>query len=267
MATAAGAGALSGSAGLSLSSIGSIAGGLGSIASAFGSGGSGKGQNAANQFRWQQEKDERFAQHAIRWRVNDAKAAGLHPLAAVGFAGAQSNSPSYAIPASNSPDFASMGQGIDRALNRGKNNLQKELDNLALEKAKLENDYIRTQIAGSQQQIAKSAGSPPLFSTPTSPRNSSSNVNRGVKSDIKPSVQLYRNFDGTVSAYPSQELSEALEAYGVMGQLHYADRNTLPFEIKHGGSWFGKTARWLKKEINRKPFYKRKKNYTKINWP
>jgi len=42
----------------------------------------------------QLQKD--FAQHGIRWRVEDAKAAGIHPLAAVGAAGA-SYSPSIPL--------------------------------------------------------------------------------------------------------------------------------------------------------------------------
>lgn len=44
---------------------------------------------------WQRNRDEQriFAQQGLRWRVDDAKAAGLHPLAALGLSGASSFSP------------------------------------------------------------------------------------------------------------------------------------------------------------------------------
>lgn len=72
--------------------------------------------NAAklNQLNYEHQKE--FAQNGIRWRVADAKAAGLHPLAALGAQGA-SYSPSAVI--GDSPDFSflkDMGQDIDRAM-------------------------------------------------------------------------------------------------------------------------------------------------------
>ena len=89
---------------------GAIGGALGLI---------GAGQSQANAERLNQlnyEHQKEFAQNGIRWRVADAKAAGLHPLAALGALGA-SYSPSAVI--GDSPDFSflkDMGQGIDRAM-------------------------------------------------------------------------------------------------------------------------------------------------------
>lgn len=57
---------------------------------------------------------EAFAQHGIRWKVADAKAAGLHPLFALGGAGA-AFTPS-AQPLMTAAEGASMGQNIGRAI-------------------------------------------------------------------------------------------------------------------------------------------------------
>lgn len=63
-----------------------------------------------------------FAQQGIRWRVADAKAAGLHPLAAIGAAGA-SYTPSAFVPGDNpyssgggSEYLSRMGQDVGRAI-------------------------------------------------------------------------------------------------------------------------------------------------------
>lgn len=70
-----------------------------------------------NELNYQRQKE--FAQHGIRWKVEDAKAAGLHPLFALGGAGA-AYSPSAHIPASQSSDSAAelmsrAGQNLGRA--------------------------------------------------------------------------------------------------------------------------------------------------------
>lgn len=89
----------------------------GAIGGALGLIGSSQSQaNAAklNQLNYEHQKE--FAQNGIRWRVADAKAAGIHPLAALG-AQTSSYSPSAVI--GDSPDFSflkDMGQGIDRAM-------------------------------------------------------------------------------------------------------------------------------------------------------
>lgn len=95
----------------------------------------------------EEAEDERyaqreFAQQGIRWRVADAKAAGLHPLAAIGAAGA-----SYSPVLSGIGDsVASAGQNLSRAFQATRTQdertaTQKQLDALMLKKA--ENDVIQ----------------------------------------------------------------------------------------------------------------------------
>ena len=91
-----------------------IGGAIGGVLGLIGSNQSQANAAKLNQLNYEHQKE--FAQNGIRWRVADAKAAGLHSLAALGAQGA-SYSPSAVI--GDSPDFSflkDMGQGIDRAM-------------------------------------------------------------------------------------------------------------------------------------------------------
>ena len=262
IAPASGSGFLSSLGGLS--GIGSFASGLGSLGSAFGLGGK---KNSWKQLRSQYDMQREYTIKGYEDKRKDiastAEYLGLHPLSVIGAPSV--SGPAFSVGEKAGPDMRALGQGIDRAINAGRDRTQKELDNLAVEKAKLSNDYLRTQIAGAQQQIAKNSGSAPLATDLRPPYSSNSPNNNGTSrgmrdtsvsgrhgttKDILKAVTLYRNFDGSVSAYPSQELSEALEAYGVAGQAHFVSRNTLPFEARYGKnkktySNFEKAAKYL----------------------
>lgn len=104
-----------------------------------------------------------FAQNGIRWRVEDAKAAGLHPLAVLGSQGAMF-SPSTISFDSSSPwgnALSGMGQDIGRAVNQALTPEEKEdnrLKELQITRAELENDLLRSRIA--KEQAAPSPGTP-----------------------------------------------------------------------------------------------------------
>lgn len=71
-----------------LSTIGSVVGSaFGPVGSALG-GAAGKYFDKRGDENRQYSRDKEFAQKSIRWKVADAKAAGLHPLAALGAASA-----------------------------------------------------------------------------------------------------------------------------------------------------------------------------------
>ena len=93
------------------SAIGGIASGIGSI---IGAGQSAANAEAINQANYEHQKE--FAQNGIRWKVADAKAAGLHPLAALG---AQTSSYTPSAVVGDSPDFSflrDIGQDVGRAI-------------------------------------------------------------------------------------------------------------------------------------------------------
>lgn len=93
-----------------------------------------------------------FAQNGIRWKVDDARAAGVHPLFALG-ANTTSFSPVSVGDSSSTAmgdAVASAGQNIGRAAQAAMSAPERQkaaaADALTLEKAGLENELLRTQI-------------------------------------------------------------------------------------------------------------------------
>lgn len=109
----------------------------------------------ANRDTWGLNRDmqREFAQKGIQWKVADAKAAGLHPLAALGAQGT-SFAP-MAVGDTLGPAVAAAGQDISRAMaanataaERGAANATAAaLGKLAIEKGTLENELLRQRVA------------------------------------------------------------------------------------------------------------------------
>lgn len=121
--SAAGAGASSW-----LPALGGVLGGMGQFAGGVSGmfGGSDHiDQTPANK-AWRRHKQQ--MQNQIRWRVKDAKKAGLHPLAALGISPASGPSmgPSVGSQRDTGRSLANMGQGLQRAL-AGKNELDQAM--------------------------------------------------------------------------------------------------------------------------------------------
>lgn len=89
-----------------------------------------------------------FAQNGVRWRVNDAISAGLHPLAAIGAQGASYSPTSISQETDrSSSDFLSRtGQNISRAISATRTINERKMAALQLEGAQLDNDYKRALI-------------------------------------------------------------------------------------------------------------------------
>lgn len=141
--------------------IGGAIGGIASgVAGLISGGQSSASAERLNQLNYEHQKE--FAQNGIRWKVADAKAAGLHPLAALGASTAQ-YTPATAI--GDSPDWSFLsdaGQSIGRAVDAKRTQQerveqQKKQDAafaLKAENQKAENDLIRAQTASIQQDMA-----------------------------------------------------------------------------------------------------------------
>lgn len=101
-----------------------------------------------------------FAQHGIRWKVADAKAAGIHPLAALG-AQTVSFTP-QAIGSDLSTGIANAGQDIGRAINSTRTQGErvdaytKSMQLMSLQRAGLENELLKSQLIR-----ANAPGTPP----------------------------------------------------------------------------------------------------------
>lgn len=99
-----------------------------------------------------------FAQHGVRWRVEDAKAAGLHPLYALG-AQLPTFSPTFSMDAMG-PAIAQAGQDIGRAVSSIQTKAERTAAGLqlkALEKSIEESDarigLLRSEAARNAQMV------------------------------------------------------------------------------------------------------------------
>lgn len=207
-------------------SAGSFLSGLGNIAGAFG----GKGKGAG----WQADLQREFAQNTLQWRAEDARKAGIHPVYAMG-----SNLPS-ATPVQydgGGTDLAQLGQGLGRAVDavqsKQERGVKKIAQNLELERMKLQNELLKTQISN----VARS--NQPAFPS----RNTTSGDLAGqgdqfppygmsVDSPASNSTRLIRNVDGSISVLPSRDVADAIESAGIPTQLEWWARNSLPYHSK-----------------------------------
>lgn len=172
--------------------IGPIIGGVGQLAGGvsglFGGGGQSSWTGAQNanmmqnwrnddlafrerEFQFQQE----MAKNGIRWRVDDAKAAGLHPLAALG-ASSGSYSPVSVVSAAPQgqegydgggigKSLADMGQGLGRAISATQTPEEKKmtaLDLIRIEGAHLDNEYKKMLIAAEAKKLTQAGTGPGL---------------------------------------------------------------------------------------------------------
>lgn len=102
---------------------------------------------------------EQFAKEGVRWRVEDAKAAGIHPLYALG---AQTHQPSPVSVFQEGPSYglaqglADAGQDIGRSMEATRTATERQqlrLNQLTVERGELENELLRSQIARERGQI------------------------------------------------------------------------------------------------------------------
>lgn len=137
----------------------------------------------------QADLQKQFAKNAIQWKVADAKAAGVHPLYALG-ANTVSYSPVSVGDTSMGSAFADMGHNVGRAIEAvqtaPERDMQKRLSMLQLERAGLENDFLKTQIAGQVNTNVRNAqvGPPMPIVEKVMPPQRTTGMNVGGKSVV-----------------------------------------------------------------------------------
>lgn len=110
------------------------------------------------------KRAKEFAQSGIQWKVSDANAAGINPYFALGAPTATYSDSGVGIDPVGEAMNA-MGQNIGRAALANNDGLSKagaQMQALELERAGLENEYLRSKIA-SENRLNTQAGSPPLL--------------------------------------------------------------------------------------------------------
>lgn len=169
-----------------LAAIGSFIGGVGQAAGGVAglfNGGSGASQYQQNlEFARQQLAfQDAAAKNGIRWRVEDARLAGVSPLVALG---APTFNPSPVMVSGTdgtatdwAGSFRNMGQGLDRAFAATQSKEERavakyatiddllrkqQLDDSAVERATLQNDLLKLQIASEAQRLNRTQVGPPM---------------------------------------------------------------------------------------------------------
>lgn len=99
---------------------------------------------------WSRHK--RVLKNQVSWRVKDSVKAGLHPLAALGMSPAGGPGAAQVFDSGIGNAASSIAQAAD-AYASPEMKLSKVVASLQLERGKLENDLLRTQIASQRQQI------------------------------------------------------------------------------------------------------------------
>lgn len=241
--------------------------GLGSIVSAVGSiaGGILGANSAQNVAGMNYEAQKEFAQNGIRWKVEDAKRAGIHPLYALG-ASTQGYSPSggYTGDYGISDAAAHFGQGYERAQQakmtkeeRDKQDVRDAIQDMAaLEdlnqkrrlndaQIRLANSEIFRNFALSTNALRKT-GLPPAMpgglggviagqgnsyaTGQTTPEISSVVTSEkgtpSVQAGSPPDVRFYRTLSGGRAPLPTEEAGDAMDAALGAG-LQWSFRNNL----------------------------------------
>lgn len=197
-----------------------------------------------------------FAQQGVRWKVEDAKAAGIHPLYALGASTAQFQP--IAVQDSMGPALANAGQDISRAmyatqtaqerrdaeatafmqaqvaasdarvLRAGQERRAEEAHAVNLQGQQLQNELLASQIAR-----LRATPNPPFPGGPIAPRSVPPGTNvvepsRTTSPDrsdparaagVEPSFRRYQVTPGVTVDLPGQQLSESLEGLGALGHI------------------------------------------------
>lgn len=156
---------------------------------------------------------------SIQGAVQAAKENGLHPLAALGM-------PTHSGNISHNFQGNIPGQNIGRAISAGVEGYrEKQLFDLQVERATLENDILKSQLTNVNQQ----PGDPPRVEPqPSKPILPASPQDPSRQGDQITKNQYVRTDENTLSFVPSKEMKERMED-DVIQQLKYHGSESFPF--------------------------------------
>lgn len=181
-----------------------------------------------------------FAQNGIQWKAADAIKAGLHPLAALGAQTMSASPVSIGSTADMSMPNAlnDMGQNISRAVGASQPKevraMTASMNQLALERASLENELLRTQISSINRPTTpglpfSNSVSPGQVDVVADKQTSSNPGDSGSTAGLHPAFQNYDLGRGRTVSLPVSDggIGEALEglplpyAYAKMAEMLY----------------------------------------------
>lgn len=208
--------------------------------------------------REQLQFNKDFATQGVRWRVEDAKAAGIHPGLALG---ANLNAPSPVTIFGDSgggrtrPGWSAVGQDIGRAIQAGQSNVER-MSELQVENQELQNELLRSQIARNN-----SAQLGPSFPDPSNP-----GIIRGqgdaqivevpmqrVAGDPaapwrEPGAIVDSGFSRSSTGYapvPSKDVKDRIEDMGILQWPHALRNNLMPIFDRTSETMQAPPSSWL----------------------
>lgn len=196
-------------------------------------------KNTKQDIRYQKE----FAQHGLRWRVDDAKASGLHPLVGAGI------SPNTFIP-SQKPDYmpesiARAGQDIGRSISRTKTSTERRLEELTLDTKQAELDFVNLKNLQLEKEINDRPQTGPPFpnavniggtawegNLPNDYNTFMKNLHaQGVQSE---SQLTFDNMTGYIKYYPSQDIMDLISESVPASIGYYSGLAKYKYVMMHG---------------------------------
>lgn len=207
-------------------------------------------QDEANKINREQDQQniamqKEFAQHGVRWKVEDAKRAGINPLVALGGSTHSFSPVSVGAESSRPGDMAvNMGQDISRAIQATRTQNERQLVNLQLANAQadLDGKVIDNQIRASQLQKMNQTGPPMPSAMDTgyisgqgnsvkvkpSEVYASESSRPGIQSGMINTLQYTREANGNISIAPSTDMKERMEDDFIAEGMWHMKNRMLP---------------------------------------
>lgn len=198
-------------------------------------------QNALAQSQYDQNValQKEFAQNSMQWRVDDAKKAGLHPMAALGIQGSSFypvQTVNYAGYGDNTASnlmnaISDMGQSVNYASTKGKDSQQQQVAvRLAQEGVELQNEGLRLDNEYKRWQLlqAMETGTSQSLRSPAAPATTENRLIAGQGNSPAPvrkadtvdsgesKYQFLRQPNGSYSLVPGNDWSQVYEDKGIL---------------------------------------------------
>lgn len=175
--------------------------------------------NQASQQDYEQAKE--FAQMGVRWRVADARAAGISPLVAMGANIA--SPPATNVGGGMGEALSRMGQDVSRAIRTSEGPVERALNALTIERGTLENELLRTRLM--REKSAQLGPGGPVDLQPAK-RTMEDPGNPAAEAGGIPGVAYERGPYGNLVPIPSQGVAENIEDNWLHQGRHFIS-NTL----------------------------------------
>lgn len=169
-------------------------------------------ENTAATYRddyyWHANKDlqRKYAENSIQWKVQDAKKAGVHPLAALG-----ANTMSFS-PQTVGQMKSDFGQNLGRAINAGLDKESRELD-LRIKRAQAQNAESEAGMSALDLKERQDIATKPIQSVIKKPHEQTMAIDAhgAIADGSSPSVSFFPTATKGIGSALSKDLKEILE--------------------------------------------------------